>query len=483
MFQKLLSKWLNGSSRPASRKSPANRARLGVESLEERMVLSTVTYIDDNMGNLFSVNPLTGAATYKSTTSQVMYDIALSPAGKLYGVDGSSNLYSINPATGQTVEIGPLTHAGQQVFANGLEFRKDGALFASGYNAIYQVNPATGIATTVVTLSGQYQSAGDMAFDALGHLYLTTNNGTMIEATPSSHAWHVVGHAGSLGFSDFYGLTPGANGHFYGYRQSDQVYDINPATGRATFIANVHVQGNGHWLGAIYGAAFGTVVNTPPAPTYYIDDDWGNIFSVDPTTGNAVYRCTTNQIMNDIAFSPTGVLYGAGSDGSLYKININTGQTTWIGFLMAGGQSVYVNGLEFNKDGTLYASGYSTIYKVNPMSGACQAVVALAPQYQSAGDMAFDASGNVYLTTWNGSLIDASLTTHAWHVVGGSGHLQFGDFYGLSMAPNGQLYGYRSTGDVYQINPSTGAEKLIATVVDWNGPSVADIYGATEYPL
>jgi hypothetical protein len=97
--------------------------------------------------------------------------------------------------------------------------------------------------------------------------------------------------------------------------------------------------------------------------------------------------------------------------------------------------------------------------------------------------MAFDASGNVYLTTWNGSLIDASLTTHAWHVVGGSGRLQFGDFYGLSMGPNGQLFGYRSTGDVYQINPKTGAEKVIATVVDWNGPSVADIYGATEYPL
>jgi hypothetical protein len=198
---------------------------------------------------------------------------------------------------------------------------------------------------------------------------------------------------------------------------------------------------------------------------YFVSDSAGEIFRVDPQTGTAAFQCATNVgPLYDIAASPSGAMYGASQNGNLYQINLNTGAATLVGsFHDNHGQAVFVNGLEFNKDGTLYASGNNVIYRVSAQNAACQAIVIMNQSYQSAGDLAFDGSGNVFLTTANAVIVEANLTSGNWLPMG---TLQYSDFYGLAMSPDGQLYGFRSTGDVYLLNNfgQYGSIKYVSTL-------------------
>lgn len=188
-------------------------------------------FISDDTGNLFSIDPSSGAVlAFIGQTAEVMFDIAFDPSGNLYGVDSTDNLYRIDVSTATATLIGSLG-----VFANSLEFRSDGALFAAGYNTIYSVNTSTGSATALLTLPSQYQAAGDLAFDAVGNLYLTTLDSTLIRISPDLTTWTAVG---STGVYDLYGLIYGSDGILYGFSSADGVYTINLTNAATTSIAS-----------------------------------------------------------------------------------------------------------------------------------------------------------------------------------------------------------------------------------------------------
>jgi len=160
-----------------------------------------------------------------------MFDIAFDPSGQLYGIDSTSNLYKIDSTNGATTFIG-----GLGTFANSLEFRNDGVLFAAGFNSIYTVDVNTGVATPVFTLPSQHSAAGDIAFDALGNLYLTTLDGALIRLSADLATWSSVG---STGFSDFFGLIYGSDEVLYGFRDAQQIYKINLQDASTTFVGNI----------------------------------------------------------------------------------------------------------------------------------------------------------------------------------------------------------------------------------------------------
>jgi uncharacterized protein DUF6923 len=210
------------------------------------------------------------------------------------------------------------------------------------------------------------------------------------------------------------------------------------------------------------------------APIIWIDDSSGNIGKVDVATGAVSGVKATSQALTDIAFDPSGQLYGVTFD-SLYKIDKSTGATTLVGSL--GNAGTQFNALVFGKDGTLYtaAANSTSLYTVNTGTGAATALAGTLPT-ASAGDLAFHGS-NLFMAGSNGDLIKIALTP----TVSGTDKGSFGlaNVFGLVNA-GGNLYAVAGT-KVYTVDPTDGATALAADYTgdvqglgDANGAAAAD---------
>jgi hypothetical protein len=216
------------------------RYRPRLEALEDRWVPSGMspTYIVDSQGNLFTVDLSSGAATFVATASQVMFDIALSPSNQLFGVGSDGNLYQIDATNGATTLIGQIvdqaTGQGVPPQANGLDFRQDGTLYLSSGNSVFQVDTQTAMATMAFSLPNEEVSAGDLAFDPQGDMFVTTRDGSLVEAPPDLSGSSDVGSPGAMGISDMYGLV-WSNDTLLGFGSGENaIYQVDPTTGMAT---------------------------------------------------------------------------------------------------------------------------------------------------------------------------------------------------------------------------------------------------------
>jgi hypothetical protein len=194
--------------------------------------------------------------------------------------------------------------------------------------------------------------------------------------------------------------------------------------------------------------------------------------------------------MFDMAFSPTGQLYAVGgptgSSSQLYRLTVNYTSfgpvdVELIGAIRVGGQGVYVNSLDFARDGTLYATGYdgggaNALFRIDPVTASATVVTQLG-SYRSAGDLEFDEFGYLYFTTENARLVRVDLTSGNYQDLG---YIVFSDFFGLSYGPGPVLHGFRSNGDVYRIDTQTG---LLTYVTRLSHSYLNSVYGAAMiYP-
>src|SRR4030088_258139 len=132
-------------------------------------------------------------------------------------------------------------------------------------------------------------------------------------------------------------------------------------------------------LGLTVGAA-----TAQAAPTLWVDDSSGIVGRVDVPTGNVTIVGNSGAPLTDIAFDPSGNLFGI-SFTNLYRINTTTGAATLIGPTgIPGG-----NALVFGTNGTLFAAGNTTtnLFSVNPSTGA--GTVLGNDGFFSSGDLAF----------------------------------------------------------------------------------------------
>ncbi len=215
--------------------------------------------------------------------------------------------------------------------------------------------------------------------------------------------------------------------------------------------------------------------NPSTDPIIWIDDATGNIGTVDLTTDAVTLVGPSGQELTDIAFNPSGQLFGETSN-ALYSIDQTSGAATEIGPLGGNGE---LNGLTFGSDGTLYSSGGSDLYTVNPTTGAATLVgdLGLGSGYASAGDLAFNG-GQLYESVGAGfgasDLVRVDPATGAGTIVGEI----VGDpnVLGLVTASNGTLYGVDGT-KIYSIDTQTG----VGTLVENYGSSSLNIaYGAAS---
>jgi hypothetical protein len=184
------------------------------------------------------------------------------------------------------------------------------------------------------------------------------------------------------------------------------------------------------------------------APIMHVHDSQGNLGTVDVATGTVNVIGNMGVVMTDIAFDPSGNLYGI-TFGGLYSINAATAAATFI-----GNHSVPVgNALVFATDGTLYAAGFlsTSLFTINPANGATTNLGNMG--FASGGDLAFNA-GNFYLANTASQLVRIDLTNLAATALVGS----FGvdSVFGLATGDNGVLYAVAGT-TVYTVDTTTGA--------------------------
>jgi hypothetical protein len=205
-------------------------------------------------------------------------------------------------------------------------------------------------------------------------------------------------------------------------------------------------------VGAVSALLFGAAV-AHAAPILTVSTGGGQLATVDVATGATAVIGSTGVALTDIAYSPSGDLFGI-TFSSLYRVSSTTGATTFVGGL--GSVSGIANALVFGSDGTLYMAG-SRLYTVNTMTGA---TTAIGPGigYSSGGDLAF-VGGNLYLASNSNQLIRLDVTTGVGTLIGSLG---VPDMFGLATPDNATLYGVAGQ-RVYTVNVGTGATTLVST--------------------
>ncbi|MEQ1903199.1 MAG: hypothetical protein ABL888_03310 [Pirellulaceae bacterium] len=187
------------------------------------------------------------------------------------------------------------------------------------------------------------------------------------------------------------------------------------------------------------------------APTVFAVDSGDRLFKVDASSGSVQIVGQMGVTMYDIAFDPTGNLYGVGSGSKLYRINEHTAQATLIGSIGS-----VVNSLVFSHSGVLYAAG-SSLVRINVATGAGTSIGNFNG-FASAGDLAFDATGNLFMSSTSNQLFKLNPTDGSASLIGSLGYSQV---FGLVFGADNVMYGLsNSTQQVFSIDLNSGAGTL-----------------------
>jgi hypothetical protein len=194
-----------------------------------------------------------------------------------------------------------------------------------------------------------------------------------------------------------------------------------------------------------------------PVHAVFIGDDYGNLFDVDVSTNASTLLGNSGVgAMYDIALDPTsGILYGVSGSGFLYSIDQANGAVSNVGWTGA-----FINGLTFSDSGTLFGSGANGLFTLDLGTGNASLVGLTG--FNSSGDLAFDTSGNLYMSasgSGDDSLVSLDTTTGAGSLIGSIG---YDDVYGLNYSDS-ILYGFTEYGQTLSIDTVTGSGTLIAT--------------------
>jgi len=221
--------------------------------------------------------------------------------------------------------------------------------------------------------------------------------------------------------------------------------------------------------GAALAIAMGFGNYASAAPILWIGDSSGQLGTVDVATGSVNVIGGMGQQMADIAFDPSGNLYGI-TFGALYSINKTTAVSNLIGNL-----GTSANSLAFDSSGTLYTAN-SSLYTVNVLTGAATLVGSGGASYNSSGDLAF-IGGELFLSSSSSTgdnLVKLNLSTGAGTLIGGIG---FSAVWGLASDNNIDLYGLTGT-SVLNINTTTGVGTL---GLNYAGQGLVDAWGSAFF--
>ena len=156
--------------------------------------------------------------------------------------------------------------------------------------------------------------------------------------------------------------------------------------------------------------------------------------------------------LTDIALSPSGVLWGIDDTSAFYKIDPVSAAARYIGLVGA-----VVNGLVVGTDGTIYASGFQSLYTINATTGVGTRVGG-DTNFGSEGDLAFSSDGVLYMSATGNVLVRLDTSNGNGVEIGQIG---YSNVYGIGFS-FGSLYGETSSDQLIVINQATGRATLVA---------------------
>jgi hypothetical protein len=217
-------------------------------------------------------------------------------------------------------------------------------------------------------------------------------------------------------------------------------------------------------------ALMALVLSVLPAAsvTMYVHDSSGVLGTVDTDTGSVDVIGSMGAVMTDIAFDPSGNLFGITFNG-LYSINRATAASAFIGSHSVPGG----NALVFGSDGTLYSAGFSStsLFTIDPSTGASTNLGNTG--FASGGDLAFVGS-DFYLADSSSNLISINLSDLSnSSVVGAFG---IGNVFGIATS-EGNMFGVAGT-QIFSVDVTTGAG---FDVVDYGGQGLGSANGQSFF--
>jgi hypothetical protein len=219
-------------------------------------------------------------------------------------------------------------------------------------------------------------------------------------------------------------------------------------------------------LAVTLGAGVGTAV---AAPIMHVHDNTGDLGTVDVANGAVTIIGNMGFVMTDIAFDPSGKLFGL-TFNSLFSINPATAAATFIGNHGINGG----NALVFAADGTLYAAGanVTSLFTINPLTGASTNLGNMG--FASGGDLAFN-SGHFFLASTGNQLIDIDLGNLS--NTDDVGSFGVAGVFGLATGDDNVLYAVAGT-TVFTVNIATGAA---TNPVQFGGKGLGTSFGQSFF--
>ena len=229
---------------------------------------------------------------------------ALAPAGSatLLGIDlFTGNLSSINAANGSATLIGP-TGLNSPI---GIAFNPGGTLYAlTLLGGLYTINPNTGAATLVTSVSGFTTGEGDIAFSPTGTLYEVGGaNGTNLDLFSINTSTGSATDIGTITTNshDLSAMAFDSSGNLWVFDQSgSQLFRVSTATGAILATVSVNISGTGNVAGMSFNPANGILYVGTGLGTnglYTLNTTTGNLFPIGPSGIN----------ISGLAFTPAAV--------------------------------------------------------------------------------------------------------------------------------------------------------------------------------
>jgi hypothetical protein len=208
---------------------------------------------------LFQVNPdmytVTEVGDFQwSAGADQMTDIAIDKTGTIIGVSFTA-VYQVNPATAVATQLS----ASLNGMFNGLSFVPAAAIGQTGDDVlvgtrasdgmVFRIDPTTGATTAIGNMGASYESSGDLvAVAGFGTVQTVpgTGGGDVL-VTLAADTFAASPAPSPTGFTDIWGVAFW-KGQVFGFTDTGQFLTIDPQTGVGTLIST---SGNAWWGAAV----------------------------------------------------------------------------------------------------------------------------------------------------------------------------------------------------------------------------------------
>ena len=181
-----------------------------------------------------------------------------------------------------------------------------------------------------------------------------------------------------------------------------KLYAVDSETGMATLIG-------GDTIDFFPGLAF--------SPSGTLFGSGSNLWSIDVNSGHAASIAPLPELIVSISFDPPGSLWGIGNgSGTLWQLNTTTGQSISAGFL-SGLQPGGIRSIAFDGQGTLFGIGQGVLYNINTTTFAATAIAPITPCCTVSG-LTFAPDGRLF--TSQGASLLATSTLSVVNIATGS---------------------------------------------------------------